>query len=144
MHYPDTNQDGCKAFKTEDFKSDPLFDERRDMTPIIMVDRGKCTFVTKVRNIEHLGVKMAVIADHREEHSESLIMADDGSGWSIKIPSFIIRKSDGQKIKNVLSSGKHVYIRGHIKMVRYLTLKVFRRALIIELSMICGTALFLT
>lgn len=59
-----------------------------------MVDRGNCSFVTKVRNIEALGVKLAIIADDRNEYAENLIMADDGSGHSISIPSFIINKAD--------------------------------------------------
>ena len=50
------------------------------MVPIVLVDRGQCTFVTKVRNLEKLGVKLAIIADNEEELSENLIMADDGTG----------------------------------------------------------------
>lgn len=45
-----------------------------------MVDRGNCTFVTKAMNIEKLGVKLAIIADNRDEVTEGLIMADDGRG----------------------------------------------------------------
>ena len=60
---------------------------------------------------------MAIIADEKEEHSEDLIMADDGSGLSISIPSFLIRKNDGDKIKeawrNAVSS---VYLKGDIEM----------------------------
>jgi len=60
-----------------------------------MVDRGQCSFVTKVRNIEKLGVKLAIIVDNKDEHSEELIMSDDGTGQSIHIPSFLIRYKDG-------------------------------------------------
>ncbi len=69
-----------------------------------MVDRGDCTFVTKVRNIEHLGVKLAIIADDKVEYTEQLIMADDGTGASISIPSFMIRKGDADKIKSALQA----------------------------------------
>ena len=69
-----------------------------------MVDRGNCTFVTKVRNIELLGVKMGIIADSKSEDSENLIMADDGMGSSINIPSFIIRQKDAKIIKDYLNS----------------------------------------
>lgn len=72
------------------------------MRPIILVDRGQCTFVKKVRNIENFGVKMAIIADDREEEVAQLIMADDGNGHSISIPSFIINKEDSQIIKQFL------------------------------------------
>jgi hypothetical protein len=47
-----------------------LFDEDDDMTPIVMVDRGECSFIVKVRNIENLGVKMAIIVDNKEENTE--------------------------------------------------------------------------
>lgn len=80
--------------------------------PAIMVDRGNCTFVTKVRNIEKLGVKLAVICDDRSEDSENLIMSDDGTGSTVNIPSFIIRKRDADIIKGaMLSSNSSVYVK---------------------------------
>ena len=45
---------------------------------------------------------MAIIADDREEEVAQLIMADDGNGHSISIPSFIINKEDSQIIKQFL------------------------------------------
>jgi len=42
---------------------------------------------------------MAIIGDDREEYTENLIMADDGNGHSINIPSFIINKKDADLIK---------------------------------------------
>jgi hypothetical protein len=92
VHYPDTNRNGCNTFSESDFIIDKLFDEEDDMNPIIIVDRGECSFIKKVRNIENLGVKMALIADNRIENSDQLIMADDGSGVSINIPAFLIGK----------------------------------------------------
>lgn len=47
-------------------------------------------------------MKLAFIADSQEEESENLIMTDDGSGRSINIPSFIIRKKDATIIKAAL------------------------------------------
>jgi hypothetical protein len=83
----------------------------------VMVDRGDCTFVTKVRNIEHLGVKMAIIADDKLENTEQLIMADDGSGRSITIPSFMIRKRDADKLKQHLENNDFpVYIKGSLEI----------------------------
>lgn len=46
---------------------------------------------------------MAIIADNREESTEDLIMADDGTGHSINIPSFIIRKDDADIIKETMN-----------------------------------------
>ena len=65
LHYPDTNKNGCNPFSVDDFASDMMFDEDSDMNPIVMVDRGECAFVVKVRNIENMGVKMAIIVDNR-------------------------------------------------------------------------------
>lgn len=89
------------------------------MTPIVIVDRGECTFVTKVRNIEKLGVKLAIIVDDREEYSENLIMADDGTGHSINIPAFIVRKKDGNIIKDTLINNptKTVYLKAEMEIV---------------------------
>jgi hypothetical protein len=86
------------------------------MSPIVLVDRGGCSFLTKVRNIEELGVKVAIVTDNREEHTEDLIMADDGTGASINIPSFLISKKDGDKIKDAMVND-HVYVKGEVEMV---------------------------
>jgi hypothetical protein len=42
---------------------------------------------------------MAIICDNMPENSENVIMADDGSGSAIHLPSFIIRKRDCTIIK---------------------------------------------
>ena len=95
LYYPYSNKDGCRAFNLEsDFPPEFISDERSDLPPIIMVDRGNCTFVTKTRNIERAGVHLAIIADTTKEDTENIIMSDDGSGSTINIPSFIIRKRD--------------------------------------------------
>jgi hypothetical protein len=96
-----------------------LFDEDTDLTPIVIVDRGECTFVTKVRNIEKMGVKMAIIVDDKEENTEDLIMADDGTGHSVNIPSFIIRKKEGDLIKAEATKKdkKTIYVKAELEMV---------------------------
>ena len=42
-------------------------DEENNLSPIVLADRGKCSFVNKVRNIEKLGVKVAFICDNKPE-----------------------------------------------------------------------------
>ena len=59
--------------------------------PVILLDRGDCTFVTKVRNVEKVGANVALIGDSKMENSKIFIMSDDGSGHSINIPSFLLR-----------------------------------------------------
>lgn len=65
-----------------------------------MVDRGNCHFVKKVQNIQNFGGMMALISDYNKE--THTVMSDDGQGHSIKIPSFLIGKEDGKKIKEAI------------------------------------------
>jgi len=47
-------------------------------------------------------------------------MADDGTGHSINIPSFMIRKEDGEKIKDTLMgrgvNPQHVYVKAELEI----------------------------
>ncbi|CAM9430404.1 unnamed protein product [Scytosiphon promiscuus] len=97
-----------------------------DGTPfILMVDRGECTFAHKVRKAQHLGAIGVIIADHTclcsDEASGTCtkteqvqceqvepIMADDGSGADILIPSFLMKKMDAAVIKTRLQAGASV------------------------------------
>ena len=83
---------------------------------ILMVDRGGCTFVTKVRNAQRSGAAGVIIADNTclcsagdscvnkgfECEEREPIMADDGSGSDISIPSFLMFKQDADVIKKSL------------------------------------------
>jgi hypothetical protein len=118
VYYPISNRDGCRDFTNSDFPDD--FFNTDELAPIVLVDRGVCSFVAKVRNIEKLGVKLALVADNKEEVSENVIMTDDGSGHSINIPSFILRKKEADAIKKTLESKKKedqkVYIKAQFEM----------------------------
>jgi len=83
---------------------------------ILMVDRGGCTFVTKVRNAQRSGAAGVIIADSsclcsagdsctsdEECEEREPIMADDGSGNDISIPSFLMFKQDADPIKEALA-----------------------------------------
>jgi hypothetical protein len=85
---------------------------------ILMVDRGACTFVNKVRNAQHAGAAAVVIADTtclctageacvNEDgmagcETKEPVMADDGSGSDITIPSFLMFKQDADPIKEAI------------------------------------------
>ena len=86
-----------------------------------MVNRGGCSFVQKVRNAQHAGAAAAVIIDntcqckHQDICTSDLecelhepIMADDGSGFDITIPSVLMFKQDADKVKKALMKGKPV------------------------------------
>jgi len=101
---------------------------------ILMMDRGGCSFVQKVRNAQHSGAAGVVIADNiclctdvecmtntngtgvpdngplMCERSEP-IMADDGSGGDIDIPAFLIPKHDADVIKSaMMNDGQSVQV----------------------------------
>jgi hypothetical protein len=77
---------------------------------ILMVDRGDCTFVRKVRHAQTAGASAVIIADNtclcsdldcKSDDCENLqpILADDGSGSDVLIPSILMRKQDADRVK---------------------------------------------
>ena len=110
IYYDPENADGCLPFGDFDYSKDP--DDDKHPTPIILVDRGNCAFVKKVRNIEHAGGRLAIVMDHKKEDISSVIMSDDGTGMGISIPSLLIGKGDGEILKNFLDEhGGFDYIK---------------------------------
>jgi PA domain len=90
---------------------------------ILMVDRGECTFVQKVRNAQRAGAAAVLIADttcicgaqdcqmNIDQilcEAQEPIMADDGSGSDVSIPSFLVFKQDADKIKKELMNNQQV------------------------------------
>lgn len=73
-----------------------------DITPFFIAERGDCSFVKKVRNMENIGVAVAIIIDESEEDIENVIMSDDGTGGGIRIPSMLIGKTEGKKLLDFL------------------------------------------
>lgn len=67
-----------------------------------IADRGDCSFVEKVRNMEILGAALGIVVDNTDEDIDSLVMSDDGSGAGIRIPSMIISSKDGKKLLDFL------------------------------------------
>ena len=119
MFIPQRNVDGCEPF-TED-----MFDESARKAlfhdtvafelPMILLERGQCTFVTKVRNVERAGANVALIGDNKVENSEVFIMSDDGSGHSVNIPSFLIRKVTSDGIFEAYKKEERIILRVEIE-----------------------------
>jgi hypothetical protein len=76
----------------------------QNTSKLVMVDRGDCFFVTKVRNAQNAGASAVIVVDNVDEFFEPF-MADDGTGADITIPSVLISKANGQTLKNYLNSG---------------------------------------
>jgi len=86
----------------------------------LLVDRGECSFVEKVRNAQKDGAIAVFIADDRclcsvnESCGQDLVescekiepfMDDDGSGSDIEIPSMLLLKSDADGLRDAIISG---------------------------------------
>lgn len=92
---------------------------------ILMVDRGQCSFVQKARNAQRNGAAGVIIADNTclcsagdscfsepgfECERAEPIMADDGSGSDISIPSFLMFKQDADKLKAEMRNNKPIQL----------------------------------
>ena len=68
-----------------------------------MVDRGNCHFVVKAQNVQKFGGVLTLVVDNKAgEDPDYLVMADDGSGESVSIPTFMIGLYDGYKLKEAI------------------------------------------
>jgi len=74
------------------------------MTPFMLADRGGCSFVDKVRNMEDAGAAVGIVIDSSDEDISDIVMSDDGTGAGIRMPSMLISKIDGQKIIDFLKT----------------------------------------
>ena len=128
MYY--TEADICDSNAIDSRSGYPIRakDDNGNMLPwpspyILMVDRGGCTFVQKVRNAQRVGAAGVIIADNaclcqysNVCHSDpghdceirEPIMADDGSGADISIPSFLMFKQDADLVKAELMANHPV------------------------------------
>jgi len=84
------DRDGCSPLNNTDW---PVG------VRIVMVDRGDCTFVTKVRHVQDAGGSAAIIVDNVAE-TFLPYMADDGTGSDIFVPSVLITLADGAVLKS--------------------------------------------
>lgn len=121
LYYYVDNEDKELACKPMDPVDHP--NTESDHLAIILVERGSCSFVTKVRNIQRLGGHIAIIIDNRDEELEDIIMGDDGTGSDITIPSVLIKKIDGDKLTKFFEENKnntkmeHVHVSISFKIV---------------------------
>jgi hypothetical protein len=101
LYYDEENPKACEKVKPVNF----TVDADGDVTPFFIAERGGCSFVKKVRNLEDIGVAVVIIVDESEEDIENIIMSDDGTGGGIRIPSMLIGKTDGKKLIEFVTKG---------------------------------------
>ncbi|CAE7944131.1 VSR5, partial [Symbiodinium sp. KB8] len=82
---------------------------RQDTAKVLLVRRGLCTFVTKVRIAQEKGAQAVVVVDRETssntpEDIQKVVMADDGWGNSVQIPSILVSKTEGQLL---IDAAKH-------------------------------------
>ena len=68
--------------------------------PIVMLERGDCAFVLKVRNAQNIGAKAVIIVNDNDEDPSNFIMTDNGQGGNLDIPAFLISKDDGKLLRD--------------------------------------------
>ena len=68
---------------------------------IALVDRGVCTFLTKVKNAQDAGAVAVIVANHTANSLVSML----GSDPSIHIPAVFVGQSDGNRLKSALATG---------------------------------------
>ena len=78
-----------------------------DPSPIVVMDRGGCHFVTKTHYAQLIGAKLVLIMDNREKNEEKILMVYNGFGSDISIPTIMISKEDGRNIYQYLESNKN-------------------------------------
>jgi len=82
-------------------------ENHRGRTIVVMLDRGNCTFVQKVRDAEDIAANAVIIVNSDDE---LVTMADDGTGRNIGVPSVLISKSEGAKLEAAVNSGKQIMV----------------------------------
>jgi len=88
--------------------------KRVSLINIVMVRRGQCSFVTKVKVAAQKGAHAVLIVDREDsaltggELHDNVIVADDGYGDQIHIPSVLISKEDGAKLIDAVKRSKVV------------------------------------
>ena len=65
--------DGCSDYVLK-------FDDELDKHPIVMVDRGNCSFVQKARFAQLAGAKLLIVAENRMDDLNTIPLRDDGQG----------------------------------------------------------------
>lgn len=73
-----------------------------DYYPIILVDKGKCSYVQIARMVQQAGGYMAMIINDKEGDVKNYPVIDDGTGGDIVIPTILISKADGNIIKKFI------------------------------------------
>ena len=102
----------CDPLTPLELSEDDMVGNEGRSSPIVLVNRGKCGFVTKVRHAQDIGAKAVLIVNDQSE-AESLdneLLYDDNGSGDVGIPSFLITKKEGDLIRHTAKSEEVVLI----------------------------------
>ncbi|XP_057971054.1 vacuolar-sorting receptor 1-like isoform X1 [Malania oleifera] len=110
--YPKANQKACKNFEDVDIS---LKSKPGGLPVFILIDRGDCYFTLKAWNAQQAGAAAILVADDKIEPLITMDTPEEENAGAdyvqkISIPSALISKSFGDKIKKALSNGEMVNI----------------------------------
>jgi len=82
----------------------------QELVNVVLVRRGKCTFVNKVLVAEKKQAHAVVVVDKANskltsEDIQHIVMGHSGRGDSVKIPSVLVSRFDGQKLIDAALKG---------------------------------------
>ncbi len=77
---------------------------------IAIIDRGVCSFTTKVRNAQNAGAIGVIVVNNVA--GDPIAMAQDGTTPVPTIPAVMVSKSDGSVIKGAASEGSRISVDG--------------------------------
>ncbi|XP_073307695.1 vacuolar-sorting receptor 3-like [Primulina huaijiensis] len=108
--YSKDNKDGCKPFGDSgvSFKAKP-----GALPTFVLVDRGECFFALKVWNAQNSGAAAVLVADNVDEPLITMDSPEEdvASGKyieNITIPSALISKNFGERLKKAITGGDMV------------------------------------
>ncbi|KAJ0265302.1 Vacuolar-sorting receptor 3 [Hirschfeldia incana] len=108
--YPKENQKSCKEFSdfSISFKSQP-----GALPTFLLVDRGDCFFALKVWNAQKAGASAVLVADNVDEPLITMDTPEEDISSAkyienITIPSALVTKSFGEKLKKAIGGGDMV------------------------------------
>lgn len=89
--------------------------ESSNLINIFVVRRGRCSFTTKVQVAYNKGAHAVIIVDREDstltaKDMHEIIVADDGFGGNIRIPSVLISREEGNRLINAIKSDLSIIV----------------------------------
>ncbi|KAJ7543512.1 hypothetical protein O6H91_09G041300 [Diphasiastrum complanatum] len=111
--YPKEGTNACKSFSV--FNMNFKTSRTGGLPVVLLVDRGDCYFALKVWNAQNAGAAAVLVADDKDEPLITMDSPEEDNAsadylQNITIPSALIEKKFGDRLKKALSAGDMVNI----------------------------------